>query len=58
MVLIDVDLINLVRDINYFRPLAGIMVLIRWQKGVYYEDNYNYFRPLAGIMVLIYAYAY
>ena len=34
------------------------MVLIRWQKGVYYEDNYNYFRPLAGIMVLIYAYAY
>ena len=23
-----------------FRPLAGIMVLIwRWQKGVYYENN-------------------
>ena len=35
-----------------FRPLAGIMVLIRW--GVHRNQKiFKSFRPLAGIMVLI-----
>ncbi len=37
---------------RYFRPLAGIMVLIMRQANEEREVIY-YFRPLAGIMVLI-----
>ena len=39
-------------DMNSFRPLAGIMVLITsW--AYLYSLYDNSFRPLAGIMVLI-----
>ena len=36
-----------------FRPLAGIMVLIRFEKDDTYIIPQTSFRPLAGIMVLI-----